>query len=494
MEKFFWADQIAEKIIKERKNKKIYVCASGITPSGTIHIGNFREVITTDLVVKALEKRGKKVRFIYSWDDFDIFRKVPKNVPKTYEKYVGMPVSEVPSPFEKNKSYAEHFEEEFEDSLKQVGIKPEFIKQHLMHKKHKYSNLIKIALEKRKEIIEILNKYRKEALEEDWFPLTIYCEECKKDFTKVLNVENYDIEYECKCGFKNKVDYRKEGFVKLSWRVDWPARWKYEEVDFEPSGIDHDVQGGSRMTGHEIAKKVFGIEPPLPQTYEWVKIKGGTVFSSSTGNAVSLNDAGEIYESEVLRYLFVGTRPNKAFQISFDNDVIKIYDDFDSLEKKYYENKATPQEKRVYELSRLKITKENPKRTSFRHLITLVQIGKISELNKYDQKRAKNVSNWLEKHGSEMHFKVQDKIKTELNEKEKKALVELREILKKKDYGEKELFNEFYNICEKTGISNKEFFSIAYKVIIKKSKGPRLADLILAIGKEKVIKLLNQIK
>ena len=48
-----WADTTASKIIKEQGDKKKYVCASGITPSGHIHIGNFREVITTDLVVKA---------------------------------------------------------------------------------------------------------------------------------------------------------------------------------------------------------------------------------------------------------------------------------------------------------------------------------------------------------------------------------------------------------------------------------------------------------
>jgi len=98
MKKFFWADEIANQIIKERGKKKEYICASGITPSGTIHIGNFREAITTDLVVKALENKGKKVKFIYSWDDYDRLRKVPKNLPKTYEKYIGMALSEIPSP------------------------------------------------------------------------------------------------------------------------------------------------------------------------------------------------------------------------------------------------------------------------------------------------------------------------------------------------------------------------------------------------------------
>ncbi|MFC2282044.1 MAG: class I tRNA ligase family protein, partial [Treponema socranskii subsp. buccale] len=65
-----WADQCAEKIIRERGDLDSYTCASGITPSGTVHIGNFREIISVDLVVRALRSRGKKVRFIYSWDDY----------------------------------------------------------------------------------------------------------------------------------------------------------------------------------------------------------------------------------------------------------------------------------------------------------------------------------------------------------------------------------------------------------------------------------------
>ena len=80
-----WADQTAEKIIRERGDLDLYTCASGITPSGTVHIGNFREIISVDLVVRALRSRGKNVRFIYSWDDYDVFRKVPKNMPKSKE-------------------------------------------------------------------------------------------------------------------------------------------------------------------------------------------------------------------------------------------------------------------------------------------------------------------------------------------------------------------------------------------------------------------------
>jgi len=505
-EKFFWADDIAERIVKERKGKKVYVCASGITPSGTVHIGNFREVITTELVVKALKDKKRKVKFIYSWDDFDRFRKIPENIPenkkKEYEDYIGMPVSDIPSPFpsKNRKSYAEHFEGLFQEELKKVGVKPKFIRQSQMYKKKKYAPLIKLAIEKKDVIRKILDKYRKEPLEKDWFPITVYCEKCKRDFTKILNVKGYEIEYSCKCGFKGRFDLRKKGIVKLSWRVDWPMRWSYEKVDFEPGGIDHSVPGGSYTTAKEISKKVFGYNPPFYTFYDWINVKGIKLadFHSSKGNVFTLEEVGEVYEPEVLRYLFVGTKPNKGFQISFDNEVIKIYEDFDELERKYFHKEANPQEKRIYELSVLKLRKTKPQRAGFRHLITLVQAGKIGSLKKEEKERAKRVKNWLEKYAEEdFKFGVQEKINEDvsLSDGQKKSLNMLKEILKKsKGMTEEKLFNEFYGICETTGIKNTEFFTGAYNVLINRNKGPRLASLILAIGKDKVIKLLEQIK
>ena len=493
-DKFFWADKIADQIIKEKGKKREYICASGITPSGTVHIGNFREVITTDLVVKALQDKGEKVRFIYSWDDYDRFRKIPKGLSKDYEKYFGMPLSDIPSP-EGKEDYALHFEKEFEASLKKVGIEPEFIRQSVMNKKCKYAKLIKVALEGRKDIIKILDKYRKEPLEKNWMPIMVYCSKCGKDMTKIININEYEIEYECKCGFKEKFDYRKKGLVSVKWRVDWPMRWKYEGVDFEPGGIDHSVEGGSFTTAKEIVENIFEGKIPIYQFYDWIKIKGGEEFSSSKGNALTLNEVEEVYEPEVLRYLFVGTKPRTGFQISFDNDVIKIYEDYDELERKYYDKKVNPQEKRIYELSQIKLGKKKPVRAGFRHLITSVQSGKVSELNSVDKKRAEKVKNWLEKYaGEDMKFELQEKIKVKLNSKEKKALIELRKVLEKKNYTEKQLYNQFYEICEKMGIKGKEFFSVAYRVIIGKERGPRLAALILSVGKDKIIKLLKQIK
>ena len=56
---------------------------------------------------------------------------------------------------------------------------------------------------------------------------------------------------------------------------------------------------------------------------------------------------------------------------------------------------------------------------------------------------------------------------------------------------DKELLAKVYELCEANKVSNTDFFEIAYRALIKKTKGPRLASLILSIGQDKVIEILN---
>jgi lysyl-tRNA synthetase class 1 len=62
----FWSDQLAFGVTRKFPDVDTYVVASGISPSGIVHAGNFREIITTDFVAKSLKNRGEDVRFIYS--------------------------------------------------------------------------------------------------------------------------------------------------------------------------------------------------------------------------------------------------------------------------------------------------------------------------------------------------------------------------------------------------------------------------------------------
>ena len=86
-----WSDEIAQRIIAKKPDKEEYVCAAGISPSGSIHIGNFRDIATSLFVVKALQRKGKKAKLLFSWDELDRLRKVPVNVAKVtegFEKYI----------------------------------------------------------------------------------------------------------------------------------------------------------------------------------------------------------------------------------------------------------------------------------------------------------------------------------------------------------------------------------------------------------------------
>ena len=154
-----WSDFTADRIIRNNPDKETYVLASGITPSGTVHFGNFRETITVDLVARALRKRGKNVRFIFSWDDYDTFRKIPPNLPKQDElkEFMFQPIVDVPDPYETEESYARYQETKYESQLAKVGVEVNAIYQANMYRAGKYDQGIIKTLQNRDKIVAILN-------------------------------------------------------------------------------------------------------------------------------------------------------------------------------------------------------------------------------------------------------------------------------------------------------------------------------------------------
>jgi len=157
-----WADVIAEDLLTE-KNKK-HVLATGITPSGPIHIGNMREVLTADAIYRALLDTGVDADLIYIADDFDHLRKVYPFLPMEYHKYIGMPISEIPCPCGKHKSYADHFLSFFIDSLNKLGIKPIVYHASGMYQNDMYNESIQTALENKDKIKKILQEISKRKL------------------------------------------------------------------------------------------------------------------------------------------------------------------------------------------------------------------------------------------------------------------------------------------------------------------------------------------
>ncbi len=525
-----WADINAAKIVREKGEKELFTCASGITPSGTVHIGNFREIISVDLVVRALNEMGKKTRFIYSWDDYDVFRKVPKNMPNQEElkKYLRMPITLTPDPYGEYESYARRNEVEVEKLLPIVGINPEYIYQAKRYRTSTYAEGIKKALQSKERIRAILNEHRTTPLEENWWPITVFCTSCNRDTTKVEGWDgDYSVTYSCEsCGNRETVDLRETPAVKLFWRIDWPMRWEYERVDFEPAGKDHHSEGGSFDTAKKIVREVYNYEPPVTFQYDFIGIKGrGGKLSSSTGEVVSLRDVLEVYQPEVVRYMFAGTRPNSEFVISFDLDVIKIYEDYDKCERIFFgiENvsaKRKEKESRIYELSQIEsVPTTIPYQVPFRHLCNIAQIneGNIENTIEFLKKQAREEGklenfnssierirtrticawNWITTFApEEFQFRLKlDKEKTNaLGEKELEAIREFTATLDREfeKLDEKSLGELIYNISKRVELPPRDFFKAMYLVLIGKDKGPRLASFILNIGREKTLKILKK--
>lgn len=514
-ENVHWADNSAQRVIDTFPNEEIYTVASGITPSGYIHIGNFREVITAEMVRKALSDKGKKVKYIYSWDSYDAFRKVPSDIPKEWEKYLRMPDGEVPNPFGEG-SYAEEFMKTFMEEVKIFNMPIEFQHQFELQQSGIYAESIKKILNEKQKVIDALNKYREEPLPDTWMPIDIYDDETRKDTNKIISYDGeYTLTYTNENGDEKKVNFKEDPRVKLRWKADWPMRWNYFKVDFEPGGKDHSTPGSSYTVGSEIIKDVFGREPPVYTMYDFVKVKGiGGKISSSKGKALRVKDLLEVYTPEMVLYFFAGSRPNSEIDISFDGDVIKIYEDFDKLERLYYglEEEKNPKKHatltRVYELSMVngyEIPKEIPFQIGFRHLLSVAQANDFDfdKVKKYYEKDIKTefeakrleyrfycAKNWLEKYApEEFRFKINDKLPENLNDKEKNVVESLIKEIESNDDAQI-LFGKFREMAQENDMDIKEFFKFSYNILINKDKGPKLADFIME-NKKRVLELLK---
>ncbi len=518
-----WSDITADRIIRQKGEKSEYVLASGITPSGVVHFGNFRETITVDLVARALRKRGKKVRFIFSWDDYDTFRKIPKNLPKQdeLEKYLFTPIVDTPDPFDQEESYAAHHEVSYEKQLKKVGIEVEAIYQAKKYKNGDYKDQIKHTLENKEACKEILDQHRTTPLPKTWLPISIYCRNCNKDKVTNLKYEGDSIYYECEsCGYKGSERLDKSSRVKLPWRLDWPMRWVYENVDFEPGGKDHSSQGGSYSTGKELVEKIYNGKPPIYLQYDFVSIKGGSgKMSSSSGEVVTVNDVLEVYEPEIVRWIFASYKTNIDFSVSFDLDVIKTYEDFDRQERMAFglgpgNEKKLAMARRVYELSQIQdLPSECPIQPSFRHLCNILQIneGDIDKAKEFYKEQIKNTRderrilersicalNWLKEYApQEFKFAVNKQApKVDLTRESNKFLSLLESYLSENQTSiksDKELHEKMYEfIHEVEGLEPALAFQTLYQILISQSKGPKLAGFIRTIGVNKVTSLIKQ--
>lgn len=514
-----WAREVALRIINERPDEEVYTVASGVSPSGFVHIGNFREIATPYLVVKELRRLGKKVRYILSFDEFDRFRKVPGNIDSSYEKYIGMPYTDIPSPFS-DESYASFMENRFLNELRLMDVEVECIYQTKEYQSGRYNKYIKIAMDNRDRIFDIIDSFRTQdsTLEEreNYYPISIYCPSCKKDNTTILSYDNEtgEVSYSCSCGHNGVLNINDATNIKLQWKVDWPMRWMIENVTFETGGVDHSAANGSKAVSERVAREIFNFEPPLYIPYNFIGIKGGGAkMSSSTGNVLTITDLLKVYDKNIIWWFYTRFDNMHAFDIALDNDVIRYYSEFDRWVKLYFNGNIDDKNRSILYLTGVdKSYLNNP---NFSYLATFLPIvnNDINLLKELLIKEEINVESneflerlerskyWVDNYGIDYQVRLLESRNNDyynsLNDLERSWLNKTIALLDIDFSTTNELQTVLYDVV-KDGVlegnelktRQKRYFQILYNMLLGLDQGPKLGLFLMAIDKDKIRELL----
>jgi lysyl-tRNA synthetase, class I len=571
-----WVARLADEVIAESRRRapgKPVVCASGLSPSGPIHLGNLREVMIPHLVADEIRRRGIEADHLISWDDYDRFRKVPAGIDPSWSQHIGKPLSAVPAPpGSTHASWADHFRAELVDALVELGIEFRGISQTAQYTSGAYREQILFAMRERAHIDAVLARYRTlpgqptgrgsaprkaqkldeqeaaaaaEAVEgsgaasEDdgsvsasgYYPYKPYCTVCGTDFTTVTAYDDDTtaLTYDCRCGHSETVLLSEFNGGKLVWKVDWPMRWTYEGVIFEPSGVDHQSPGSSWVVGGQLVKEVFGGTQPIGPMYAFVGIKGMAKMSSSRGGVPTPADALEIMEPALVRWLYARRKPAQSFNVAFDGEVHRMYDEWDSLSRKVADDTAQAADLAAHARATSTATgtlPTTPRPLPYRTLASVVDITTgddeqtlriLSDLDperpvsSLDELRPRLTcaQRWVE---TQMPEQERTHVRTEpdlelldaLDDRARESLRLLAEGLRER-WSLDGLTALVYAVPKiqaglppeaKAGTpelkaAQRQFFVLLYRLLIGKDTGPRLPTLLLAVGEERLLHLIG---
>ena len=236
---------------------------------------------------------------------------------------------------------------------------------------------------------------------------------------------------------------------------------------------------------------------------------------SSTGNNITPATVLEVYEPEMVRWLFAKYAPTDAFAFNFDDTIIRHYSEFDKGLEAVKNGEADEYNKSVYELCMIHGVNVKAK-VPFGVLASVAPIvdfnpqavkdilAKIGvEFDERDEERLVRVKNWITKHQPSKMYKLLSKKNGEyydtLSDEEKDAVIKLAEYVESHDdIKEQEIQQYLYGIINDPSLTKKEnmarqqrFFAVFYNLLFGTDKGPRLYLFLSAIDKAKYLDLLK---
>lgn len=531
----FWVDEITSDITSKIKNDK-YLVTDWMTTSGHAHIGSLRGAIVHDLVRRGLKENKKESVFQWGFDDFDPMDGLPSYLDKSYLKYMGMPLCNIPAPDGKSKSFAMQYGEEFKEIMLGLGIEAKLVNNSELYKSGQYDEAIRIILDNASEIRKIYKEISGSEKEESWYPFQVICPKCGKIGTTIVTGwDGKEVDFTCRedlvewakgCGEKGKMSPF-GGNGKMPWKVEWPSKWFITKTDIEGEGKDHFASGGSRDVADKIFRDIFKKTPPYDIRYEHFLI-GGAKMSSSKGLGVTAIDMFKFMPENLLRFIFVKTRYKRAIDFQPEGETIAIlYDEYDKVAKAYQEDPKSDQG-RIFYYTEINSTKEFPKYLlRFSKIAYMLQMPKVDIYEYAEKEKASEAKSreakgevgdikltdiekqeienriaiakkWLEKFAPENYkFSILDTLPEsakDLSTLQKEFLHKISAIIKTKDnWAGEDLHKEIHQIKKDSGIEPREAFSAIYQVFIGKDSGPQAGWLLASLDKEFVIKRLEEV-
>ena len=488
-----WLNTIVDDLIARQPDGEILI-ESGASPSGTYHLGHMRELLTPDAVLLELRRRGRRARHIHFVDDLDALRKLPINVPASYETYLGMPLCDIPAPDGSSRSYGDYFLDSFKEAGALLGIEADYIYAHEKYRAGDIVLAIERSLERLPQARAALETVSGRRLDEHWSPIQVMDENGRLKNRRFLRLDKAEktLVYADADGTEQATRYD-DGNVKLDWRLDWPGRWWLLNVTAEPFGRDHASAGGSYDTGVRIMQDVYEAPAPYPIPYDFINMAGDTKkMSASKGTGLDAVEGATIMPPEVVRYFILGSAPSKRLYFDPVNGVVKLMDEYAALAAK--PDKTAAEEQLLYICTRGG-QERTVSRVPFSHLVASyqaslrdpVQTLEVIKRTEYQQAAEEDadiitselrfIDAWLDKRAPEdAKFALREHIEpTDFSETE---LAMFRVLADKVAAAPTDADGEYFHLAlytfkDELGLSPKEIFSALYRLLIGKTSGPR---------------------
>ena len=505
-----WLNKIADDLVDRNPEGEILI-ETGSSPSGSYHFGHMRELVTADAIMLELKRRGRQARHIQFVDDLDALRKIPINIPAEYERYLGYPICDIPSPEGRDKSYADYFLQGLIDACAFLGVDVEYIHSHKKYREGFMVPAIERSLEKVDEAKHALESISGRQLDKHWTPIQVM-EDGRLKNRKFISIDEpaKTLQYEDYEGKTQTVDYSK-GEVKLDWRLDWPGRWWLLKVDAEPSGRDHMTKGSSYDTGVQIMKDVYEAEPPYPISYDFINMAGDTKkMSASKGTGLDAVQAAQIMPPEVMRFFILRSPPLKRLYFDPIDGVVQLMDEFAAFAAK---TDRTESEEQLYYVATRGVDKITVSRVPFSLLVASYQAAlkapnktleiisrtEHAETAKQDAEIIRNelkfIEEWLQNHAPEdVKFELSKTVSSEdFNDKQKTYLANLADkITGAPDDADGAWFHQaIYELKDSGDLETKELFTTLYEALIAKQSGPRAGWFLSILPRDWLIKRLR---